>query len=191
MGDSTEAAIYTVIYAGDDKDEPTASDLKTALESPRDDVKIATMKKLLLLMLNGDSLPSILMHVIRFIMPSKNKHLKKLLLVYWEICPKHNPDGKLKQEMILMCNALRNDLQHPNEYVRGMTLRFVCKLKEPELLEPTIPTVKMCLEHRHPFVRKNAVLAISTIYKSFDYLIPDAPEMINTFLMNVFFLIIL
>lgn len=42
-----------------------------------------------------------------------------------------------------MCNALRNDLNHPNEYVRGCTLRFLCKLREPELLEPLIPTVKV------------------------------------------------
>lgn len=42
-------------------------------------------------------------------------------------------------------NALRSDLQHPNEYVRGVTLRFVCKLTEPELLEPLIPVVRQCL----------------------------------------------
>jgi hypothetical protein len=35
-------------------------------------------------------------------MPSKSKPLKKLLHFYWEICPKTNPDGKLKQEMILV-----------------------------------------------------------------------------------------
>jgi coatomer subunit beta len=35
-------------------------------------------------------------------MPSKSKPLKKLLLIYWEICPKLNPDGKLKQEMVLV-----------------------------------------------------------------------------------------
>jgi len=31
-------------------------------------------------------------------------------------------------------------------------------------------------------VRRNAVLAIFTIYKSFDHLIPDAPELIQNFL---------
>jgi coatomer subunit beta len=36
------------------------------------------------------------------VMPSKSKPLKKLLHFYWEICPKTNPDGKLKQEMILV-----------------------------------------------------------------------------------------
>lgn len=57
------------------------------------------------------------------------------------------------------------DLQHPNEFIRGSTLRFLCKLKEPELLEPLMPTIQACLEHRHSYVRRNAVLAIFTIYK--------------------------
>ena len=60
--------------------------------------------------------------------------------------------------------------------------RFLCKLKEPELLEPLMPTIRSCLEHRHSYVRRNAVLAIFTIYKNFDFLIPDAPELIANFL---------
>jgi coatomer subunit beta len=84
--------------------------------------------------------------------------------------------------MILVCDAYRKDLQHPNEFVRGSTLRFLCKLKEPELLEPLMPSIRNCLEHRHAYVRRNAVLAIYTIYKNFDQLIPDAPELIQQFL---------
>ncbi|KAI8808805.1 adaptin N terminal region-domain-containing protein [Cladochytrium replicatum] len=178
MAAPESSVAYTVIQADDDKDQPSIQDLRSQLENGKDPQKIETMKKVLLLMLNGDPAPQLLMHIIRFVVPSKNKQLKKLLLIYWEICPKHNPDGKLKQEMILVCNALRNDLQHPNEFVRGMTLRFLCKLHEAELLEPLVPAVRTCLEHRHAYVRKNAVLAIYAIYKSFDYFIPDAPELI-------------
>lgn len=38
-----------------------------------------------------------------------------------------------------------NDLQHPNEYIRGSTLRFLCKIKEAEILEPLVPSVRACL----------------------------------------------
>lgn len=152
---------------------------------------------------------------------------------------KYDNDGKLLPEMILVCNALRNDLSHPNEYVhvhgytvracmhkliaqalsairarsavpvlfdrdgcnvrvlaramlfaqllgstlsqplqqsssslypcnyipnlchmvlvvvnayrfvRGATLRFLCRLREPELLEPLIPTIKVRVCARH------------------------------------------
>jgi hypothetical protein len=36
---------------------------------------------------------------------------------------------------------LKNNLTHPNEYVRGSTLRFLCKIKEVEILESLIPSV--------------------------------------------------
>jgi coatomer subunit beta len=64
--------------------------------------------------------------------------VKKLLMLYWEIVPKYSADSKLLPEMILVCNALRNDLNSPNEFVRGCMLRFLCKMKEAELLEPLV-----------------------------------------------------
>ena len=150
----------------------TITELKQQLESTSETIKIQTMKRLLHQMLNGDSLDSILMHVIRFIMPSKNKILKKLLLLFWELVSKLDSNGILKQEMILMCSHLRNDLQHPNEFIRGVSLRFLCKLKQIELLEPCIPTIKVNLSHRHPFVRKNAVLALACVFQFQEHLVP-------------------
>lgn len=41
---------------------------------------------------------------------------------------KKSSDGKLLHEMILVCDAYRKDLQHPNEFVRGSTLRYNCTL---------------------------------------------------------------
>jgi coatomer subunit beta len=43
-----------------------------------------------------------LMPIIQYVMPSKSKTLKKLLHFYWEVCPKYDDNGKLKQEMILV-----------------------------------------------------------------------------------------
>lgn len=79
-------------------------------------------------------------------------------------------------------NGIRNDLQHPNEYIRGNTLRFLCKLREPELIEPLLSSARSCLEHRHAYVRKTAVFAISSIFSHSPSLIPDASELITTFL---------
>jgi len=38
------------------------------------------------------------------------------------------------------------------------------------------------LEHRHAYVRKNAVFAVASIYQHSEALIPDAPELIEAFL---------
>uniref|UniRef100_A0A1I8N306 Coatomer subunit beta n=1 Tax=Musca domestica TaxID=7370 RepID=A0A1I8N306_MUSDO len=172
---------YTIINSPD-LEVPNEMQLKQDLEKGDTNVKIDTLKKVIQLLLNGERLSGLIMTIIRFVLPVQNHTIKKLLLIFWEIVPKTSPDGKLLQEMILVCDAYRKDLQHPNEFLRGSTLRFLCKLKEPELLEPLMPSIRACLEHRHSYVRRNAVLAIFTIYKNFDWLVPDGPELIANFL---------
>ncbi|KAL2871997.1 coatomer subunit beta [Aspergillus lucknowensis] len=173
---------YSLVHLDNAADQPTQQELKLQLEKGNDETKLDTMRRIITIMLNGDPMPQLLMHIIRFVMPSKSKPLKKLLYFYYEICPKHDSNGKLKQEMILVCNGIRNDLQHSNEYVRGNTLRFLCKLREPELIEPLLSSARSCLDHRHAYVRKSAVWAIASIFQHSESLIPDAPELVQTFL---------
>ncbi len=153
--------------------------LKKNLESGNLDSKMEALKRVIALQLNGEHLPGMLMMVIRYILPHENTHLRKLGLYYLEIVDKHGPDGKMLPEMILVCNMVRNELVHPNEYTRGCALRFVCKIHDPEILEPLVPAIRQNLEHRHSFVRRNAVLAVHTIFEKFEFLIPDAPELVE------------
>lgn len=103
----------------------------TLYQIERGDVatKTAALKKVMYQMLNGEKMPSVLMTIIRFVLPMQDHTIKKLLLIFWEIVPKTGQDGKLLHELILVCDAYRKDLEHPNEYIRGSTLRFLCKLK--------------------------------------------------------------
>ena len=93
---------YSLVHQINSADQPTQQELKTQLEKGTDETKIETMKRILSVMLNGDPMPGLLMHIIRFVMPSKSKPLKKLLYLYYEICPKHDSTGKLRQEWILV-----------------------------------------------------------------------------------------
>lgn len=93
---------YSLVHQDNAADVPTVADLRNQLEKGTDETKVETMKCILTVMLNGDPMPSLLMHIIRFVMPSKYKPLKKLLYFYYEICPKLDNTGKLKQEMILV-----------------------------------------------------------------------------------------
>lgn len=85
-----------------------------------------------------------LMFVIRYLLPSNDHQIKKLLLIFWEIVPKRGPDEKLLHEMILVCDAYRKDLQHPNEFIRGSTLRYV-------------NTVKLCTNTQKPVKIDNII----------------------------------
>lgn len=50
------------------------------------------------------------------------------------------------------------------------------------MIEPLLSSARSCLEHRHAYVRKNAVYAVSSIYQLSEALIPDAPDLIYRFL---------
>jgi len=119
------------------------------------------------------------MPVIKYTLHSSNHTVKKLLLLYLEIVEKKDANGHLLQEMILVCNHLKNNLNHPNEYIRGCTLRFLCKIREQEILESLIPSITANLSHRHSYVRKNAILTVLTIFKALPDLISDAPDLIE------------
>lgn len=178
MGDK----VCSVLVAYEKGEPPNMGQMRDALENGTEEVKIATIKKVLLLALNGEPLPQLLMSVIRFLMPMKSHALKKHLLLYLEVIDKTSADGKLLPEMILVCNALRNDLNHPNEYIRGATLRLLCRLREAEIIEPLIPSVRACLQHRHAYVLRAAVLALHALFQNHEHLVPDAPELIEKFL---------
>jgi len=174
----------TVLIAFDEGEPPQVNELRKHLEAGTIQEKIEALKRVILLMLNGENLSQLLMTIIRFVLPIDDHTLKKLLLLYFEIVDKTSADGKLLSEMILVCNALRNDLMHPNEYVRGSTLRFLTKLKEPDLLEPLLPSIRLNLEYKHAYVRRNAVLALYNVYKNFESMCPDAPDLVYNFLCN-------
>ena len=158
-------------------------DICKDLENADIPIKVRGLKNAITSLLAGEPMPRVLMTVIRFCITQDDHMIKKLLMLYWEIVPKYGADSKLLPEMILVCNALRNDLTSPNEFIRGCMLRFLCKLKEPELLEPLIPSVKLALEHRHSYVRRNAALAVYSIHRSFgDQFMPDAPELMEKFI---------
>merc|ERR1740124_19358 len=78
-----------------------------------------------------------------------------------------------------------NDLNHSNEFVRGSMLRFLCKVKDEEILSPLVTSIKSCLEHKHPYVRKNAALAVFHAHRLHgENLLPDAPTIMEEFINN-------
>jgi coatomer subunit beta len=54
--------------------------------------------------------------------------------------------------------------------------------KDAELLKLLVPIYRSCLEHHHSYSCKDAVFAVYAVYREFENLIPDAPELWRTFL---------
>ncbi|XP_044978546.1 coatomer subunit beta-1-like [Hordeum vulgare subsp. vulgare] len=155
----------------------TAEEIKADLEGSDVGAKVDALKRAITLLLNGDTIPHLLVTVVRYVLPSKEHIIQRLLLLYLEVVDKRDEAfGKVSPEMTLISHKLRNNLQHPNEYIRGVTLRVLCRLREPELLEPLLPAVIANLKHPHPFVRRHVFSAISAIYRLRDgQLLPHVP----------------
>lgn len=48
-------------------------------------VKIKALKQTIMLLLSGESLPRVIMSVIRFCSNTEDHQLKKLMMLYWEV----------------------------------------------------------------------------------------------------------
>ncbi|CAI8585452.1 unnamed protein product [Vicia faba] len=168
-----------------DKSTPAlATEIKEDLEGNDVASKIKALKKAIMLLLNGETIPQLFITVIRHVLTCDDHTVQKLLLLYLEITDKTDSRGKVLPEMILICHNLRNNLQSPNEFIHGVTLRFLCRINESEIVEPLIPSILSNLEHRHPFVRRNVVLAVMSVYKlpQGEQLLDSAPEIVEKFL---------
>lgn len=95
---NASSTCYTIVH-DDLLDTPTSQDLRNALQKGSDEVKLETMRRIIVGTLNGQShvssemaaehdrayiQPNLLMPIIQFVMPSKNKQIKKLLHFYLE-----------------------------------------------------------------------------------------------------------
>lgn len=158
----------------------TSKEIKDALEKGDVRIRADALKSIIRLHVNGESQNHLIMTIIRYIIPVEDHLIKKLVLYFWEVIDKRGTDGNLLPVIILICSFLRNDLLHPNEYVRGLTLRFLCKVGESELIEPLVSAIVQNLSHRVAYVRRHAVLAVHVIYKKFPQLMPDGPELVET-----------
>ena len=92
----SELPCYTILSLPTDLEAPNEQQLKSDLEKGDTKTKIAALKKVLHLILNGDKIPGILMTIIRFVLPSQVskynfvhksvKDLKKLNPCDFTIC---------------------------------------------------------------------------------------------------------
>lgn len=175
-------ACYLIIDY-DVQSPPNSTEIAKLLEKGSEEEKIDAMKTLILMILSDEHFPRMIMTVVQHAMRVDSKEMKKLLIIYWETIEKTNPDGTIKDEMVMLCNALRNDLLSPNEFVRARTLRLVSKMRYREMMDTLLQPALECLTHRHPYVRRNAVMCVYSIYLAFgEDILPDAVERIDNLL---------
>jgi coatomer subunit beta len=81
-----------------------SSELRRSLEEGPDSARLSALKSLIVAAVNGERelVEGLLMTLIRFVLPLKDKTIKKLLLLLFENMNKTDSEGNLKQEFILV-----------------------------------------------------------------------------------------
>lgn len=79
-------------------------EIRRTLEEGPDASRIATLKSLIVSLVSGERemVEGLVMTLIRFVLPLKDKTVKKLLLLLFENMNKTDNEGNLKQEFILV-----------------------------------------------------------------------------------------
>ncbi|KAJ4461148.1 Coatomer subunit beta (CopB) [Paratrimastix pyriformis] len=161
-----------------------SADIQALIESKSVEPKIAAVKMLINLYRNGDKATSVnmLMPLIRHCAMVEDNQLKRLLLEYYSTIGMSDADGKLRDQFILVCNTFTQDLQSHNEYVAGITLRFLSRITEKEILQQVVAPVVDSLKNTHAYARRQAIMCVYSIYKEHSDLVPDAPDLIYALL---------
>lgn len=73
--------ISTFLVASD-KAQASQNEIRVALESNDDEAKVVAMQKAIAALLNGEQLPQLFITIVRYVLPSENHMVQKLLLLY-------------------------------------------------------------------------------------------------------------
>jgi coatomer subunit beta len=79
MANATERSC-TMLISSDKLASP--SEIKEALEGNDAEAKVLAMKKAVMMLLNGEQLPQLFITIVRYVLPSEDHTVQKLLLLY-------------------------------------------------------------------------------------------------------------
>ncbi|ELA47161.1 hypothetical protein VCUG_01350 [Vavraia culicis subsp. floridensis] len=149
------------------------------LTSPKTAKKADALRTMITLLSQNADLSEYTTTAIREVCQCGDTQLKKIFYLFLEMIPKCDKDGNMLAEILLIANQVRKDLEHPNEYVRGRVLHFMCTLMYGDIIELMFGPIVHNLEHLHYYVRRNALLCVTKIYEHFGASFPDIPDRIR------------
>lgn len=65
-----------------DKSQASGKEIREALESSNDEAKVDALQKAVAALLAGEQLPALFITIVRYVLPSENHQVQKLLLLY-------------------------------------------------------------------------------------------------------------
>ena len=154
------------VRGGETRESISQSEITRGLSSRDLNEKSRIFNQLISQLLSDPDTEPQLLSVISNVLPyqGQSTSLKKSLLIYWEVVNKRKLEGGVLDEFLLVCNNLRNDLNHANEFVVGLALKLIGRIAVREILDALIEPIRAKLKHVEGFVKRNAVECLYEIY---------------------------
>ncbi|KAF5141306.1 coatomer subunit beta [Vairimorpha ceranae] len=163
----------TSLYIHDIK-EISQEQILGLIQSKSLEKKIEGMKELIMYVSQGKANDHLLHIILKEVLLMENNELKRLLYYFLEIYLPLINDS----EILLLNNQIRKDLENPNEFVRGFTLKFVSKLRSVDVLNNCYRSIKDNTTHSVGYVRRSAYYCLATIYKKVG-IYEDVPKILK------------
>ena len=133
-------------------------DLKTMLDSNRDNQKLEAMKRIVGMVAKGkdasDLFPAVVKNVV-----CKNLEVKKLVYVYLTRYAEEQQDLAL-----LSISTFQKALKDPNQLIRASALRVLSSIRVPMISPIMMLAIKEAVNDMSPYVRKTAAHGIPKLY---------------------------
>jgi coatomer subunit beta len=121
--------------------------------------KIEGMKNLITHISQGKTSESVIHTVVKEVLMMENNELKRLLYYFLELYAPLMNEG----ELLLLNNQIRKDLESPNEFIRGLTLKFVSTLRSEIILNNCYKSIKENTTHSVGYVRRSSYYCLGSI----------------------------
>jgi coatomer subunit beta len=86
--------------------------------------------------------------------------------------------NQIRSEFILITDAIRNLILHPNQYIRVAAMRFLFKLSDLDILQQLISPLIQNLSYHEEYVRHHTASLIHHLVKNFPSFWPDISDSI-------------
>ncbi len=98
----------------------------------------------------------------RLVQAASTRDVIQKKMVYLYLCS----FAEQKSELAIMAiNTLQKDCKDDDPMVRGLSIRSLCSLRVPNIVEWALPSVRLLLADSSPYVRKTAVIGVAKLYR--------------------------
>lgn len=133
-------------------------DLKSMLDSNKDNLKLEAMKRIIGMIAKGKDASDLFAAVVKNVV-SKNIEIKKLVYVYLVRYAEEQQDLAL-----LSISTFQKGLKDPNQLIRASALRVLSSIRVPMIVPIMMLAIKESVNDMSPYVRKTAAHAIPKLY---------------------------